>query len=369
MMMLITASFALVCQSFVFAQNECDFASNCNIDKNIAHVQCVKLNSEDADCKCLDPDGNQLPDCAYGGALTGLDDLLNFDEFDLDNSIEKCTENTGASPPCNFYKFIHVETGPMEIKDLYLMTECTHGDVGCDAPTCFSGGIHCDGDHTSTEKPGGAGCMTTGEYHPSSMEDYYLHWYCTHPNPEVDTPNFVDDAGGMPIGTVCTAHHKCWRYSDTGSRVKKTFVDPIDSYQLKYACNADPTGDGKWESAHGTTAFNSLVMEDGVKLNEVTCNADDLVLDADNFNQEGLLITCTSGDVFLDGNVPTVPAENHCLLLCDMYPILSFFVDWKQYDTLEDNIGERVWYYQYQIAGQERHELPNPDTSIIKCWP
>ena len=45
----------------------------------------------------------------YGGALTGLDELLNFDEFDLDNSIEKCTVNTGASPPCNFYKFIHVE--------------------------------------------------------------------------------------------------------------------------------------------------------------------------------------------------------------------------------------------------------------------
>merc|ERR1712133_316091 len=116
--------------------------------------------------------------------------------------------------------------------------------------------------------------------------------------------------------------------------------------------------------------YDDEVLE-GTLLQEPKCNADPLQFKAENFYQESLFITCTDGDVdvTLRGNTATVPAENHCLLLCDMYPILSFFVDWKQYDTLEDNIGERVWYYQYQIAGQERHELPNPDTSIIKCWP
>jgi len=365
--MLITASFIiLVLQPIVFAQSgECDYASNCNVDEKIAHIQCTGTDASNGECKCLDlTTGEEAADCSYAGTLTGIDVLISdFSAFDLQKSIELCKDTQNAK--CNFYKFIIFSSPTFVSKTLYLMETCSHpGDSACDEPTCSSGGVKCDEDHEATEAPPtGEGCSTSGIFHPSSIKDNYLHWYCTHPNNDI-TPNFVDDANkGMPIGTKCSAHHKCWRYPD--SHVKK-----IDSYQLKYSCNAASEGeDGQWVPDN-LPGYDEEVIN-GTLLQEPKCNADPLQFKAENFYQESLFITCTDGDVdvTLKGNTATVPAENHCLLLCDMYPILSFFVDWKIYDPTEQNIGERVWYYQYQIAGESpRQELTNPD-DIISCWP
>ena len=123
--------------------------------------------------------------------------------------------------------------------------------------------------------------------------------------------------------------------------------------------------------------------EDG-KLKEPTCNAEGLNLKTSIYNQDGLLITCTDGDgqIQPDNSTVIIPAENHCLLLCNMYPTIKFFVDYKAYpdpDTI--NMGERVWVYKLYDADEDEAPIematgecttkPCPENhvdNIIKCW-
>jgi len=84
-----------------------------------------------------------------------------------------------------------------------------------------------------------------------------------------------------------------------------------------------------------------------------------------------------------DDSIPTpttaqIPAENECLLLCDMYPTLTLFVDWKDYTTPDDanpNKGERTWFYRWFNSPEgEKIELKIDENgmdmdNIIKCWP
>merc|ERR1712126_307507 len=121
--------------------------------------------------------------------------------------------------------------------------------------------------------------------------------------------------------------------------------------------------------------YNEDVISGG-SLKEQTCNAAPLPVNIANYNQEGLVLTCTDGDVgYNTDNELVIPAENHCMLLCDMYFIRTIFVDWKEYGP-DDGLkkGERVWYYQNN-NGDPRHEIELVDTdssnhvdSIIRCW-
>ena len=55
------------------------------------------------------------------------------------------------------------------------------------------------------------------------------------------------------------------------------------------------------------------------------------------------MIQCTEGSV--TDSVPSIPATNHFLLLCDYYSVLHIFTDWKlDGDGVE--IGEQGWYYR-----------------------
>ena len=93
--------------------------------------------------------------------------------------------------------------------------------------------------------------------------------------------------------------------------------------------------------------------------------------DISNYNQEGLLITCTDGDVYINEGVTKaiVPAENYCMLLCDMYRVLDFYPGWKKYPDDVAAIGERVWYYKSNIAGAEEKVLDmNNVNDKLRCW-
>merc|ERR1712126_627512 len=118
--------------------------------------------------------------------------------------------------------------------------------------------------------------------------------------------------------------------------------------QLIYTCPDD--GSKKWVWAEdnmdmavnpNADEYDKDVLTSDSKLTEPQCNAPDLKLDKDSYNQEGLLITCTGDQVSDELEAPTVTAENECLLLCDFYPSLKFFPDWKKYES-GVNLGERV---------------------------
>ena len=110
----------------------------------------------------------------------------------------------------------------------------------------------------------------------------------------------------------------------------------VDDYLLEYNCEVNEAGDGgewKWE---GGDAYDSDHKNEAGLLIDFPCNAKPLVLKSENYNQEGLLISCTfepvkMGDGEGDENkidgisIPTtspyVPAENHCLVFCDLYKV------------------------------------------------
>jgi len=119
-------------------------------------------------------------------------------------------------------------------------------------------------------------------------------------------------------------------------------------------------------------------------LTEPACDAEPLKLKSSIYNQESMVITCTDGDGQFDegdSSIVFIPAENHCLLLCNNYPSIQFFADWKHNtDPETPNIGERVWVYQLYNSKDDPIELcteakvsdceveANHVDNILKCW-
>ena len=80
------------------------------------------------------------------------------------------------------------------------------------------------------------------------------------------------------------------------------------------------------------------------------------------------MIQCTEEPV--DEAKPSIPAPNHCLLLCDYYSVLHIFTDWKMVDDLE--IGEQTWYYRLVGDPEDgEHDVaigPEDVENVVRCW-
>merc|ERR1719348_854829 len=284
---------------------------------------------------------------------------------------------------CGFWKY-RVE--PNGMKHIYFLSSdhCERPGIygDCDPEhSCWGGGINCDGAHdttTTTQSSEAVECKTDSNYNPSGIADNWLHWYCVASD-NVTPISFFDP---IPLGTTCTASHPCFKYP-----VKKD-GENITSYSMEYTCdNAVKGTDGKWT----WSGKNEGPLDDAAVLTEVTCNADPLLVTSENYNQDGLLLTCTDGDAYIPADNETVfevPSENECLLLCDMYPTLKLTNDWKDYTNAKGlNEGGRVWFYQwFNSAEDTKKELRTEDCSaiadpadkadceenhvdkILKCW-
>ena len=141
---------------------------------------------------------------------------------------------------------------------------------------------------------------------------------------------------------------------------------------LQYACvlkaESDPA-EGEWQDLVGPVdVHDEAALSSEGHLVEPSCYCDPLMLDSASFSQEGLMIQCTEEPV--DEAKPSIPAPNHCLLLCDYYSVLHIFTDWKRMDGVD--IGEQTWYYR--LAGDPddgNHDVPielDDVGNVVRCW-
>jgi len=357
------------------AIDACTFAENCQVKEWLYRVHCTE-----SECNCYNDDDSEYVDC-----VQSQEPDLSVITWETDhNAIEDICRKY---PACKYWRW---EKTPAETHtiDVYLVAEskCDNYKT-CSEPNCYGGGVDCDGDQTTTtEVPNTIFCNTDSEhYHTSETKDNWLHWDC-------DYVNFYDSAT-KPYGTKCRASHKCYQFPDPDKD------DPNASHMLEYEClKSDDGTKGQWRwTGKGTNnaIYDEIVLTDGTEegvesgwLKEPTCNAAELALQTSNYYQDGMLITCTDGDGQMseDGKTVSIPSENYCLLLCDNYPALSFFVQWKQYTGAEKDKGERVWAYQKYNSQDDApielrtdcSEIEDPADkedceanlvdNIIKCW-
>jgi len=320
-------------------------AANCDTTPNIQEIEC-----KDPDCTCKDGIGEQ---CSGGWNAGGE---ITYASLDATLCKTTCENN----PDCRFYKYIE-RRGK---NHCYAMNQeqCTEQaqDEQCNTVHCESGYVLRDtnGDGAVDEEcdgnTGGGGddgiivpdhpCPTgsVAKHSASTMPDNYLRWSC------IDMHNEIIDIYGdgtatnkAPAGTRCTTRPGC---------------DDID---YVYKCNVNT---GVWEPENGIPDPDPI---DSVEkyLNDVTCNADDLILNKEKYNQPGLEIQCVeigAGQVDdTDPEKPTVKSQNNCLLLCDWYPVVNFYTkgnEWYYVDMEDDNSEEKL--------------ITNPaeTANIIYCW-
>ena len=137
--------------------------------------------------------------------------------------------------------------------------------------------------------------------------------------------------------------------------------------------------DGKWVSQtlpSYTTNPTIVSAEDGA-LTDPTCKARHLLLDPENYQQDGLLLQCTQSQV--DTSEPTEPvinAPNTCFLFCNFYSVMKIDTKWKDdYGPGEVHTGEKQW--RYVVSGTTEELIFPPAASDadfqsaaeqIKCW-
>jgi len=356
--------------------NECKFADKCYTEKAEDYVVKVSCDpNTPLQCTCEDGIGTK---CSNDIDLSTPG--VNYDNID-EVCIELCIQlNPDKDNPdtaeCHYFKY-EMQPAPDHIKVCFLMNkdQCQKAPSGDCEHDCHSEGMFCDGDHETP--PHGTGkCHTTTEYHASEPKNNWLHWYCR--NKDGAAVSFTDDS--FDEETYCFTHHRCNDY------------DPMYE-NIRYVCtNVDGTT-AEWQrfaDQNTGTDYDGvfLTADSDRKLQEALCNAPELELNVESYGQEGLLITCAGDPIKMvcdTDNPPTnckpkVPAENECLLLCDMYPILTFFPDWKKYGVDEEKEGERIWYYRYQSAAPDSEPtalVTKPDAqdsadnsvkNIIRCW-
>ena len=150
------------------------------------------------------------------------------------------------------------------------------------------------------------------------------------------------------------------------------FDDPAGSGDiLQYECVAKAGTNpvkGEWRdlAETGQDVHDEAALSAG-RLVEPSCDCEALTLDRESFSQEGLLIQCTKGSV--DEATPSIPAPNHCLLLCDYYSVMHIFTDWKP-DQDDVEVGEQGWYYR--LAGDPDDGMHNNEiddvANTVRCW-
>ena len=164
---------------------------------------------------------------------------------------------------------------------------------------------------------------------------------------------------------------RCFRYPNPVT--EGPTVDEEANYFLTYRCNASATA---WV---GDADYDEFVLDVDDALTEPPCNADNLSLNPESYNQEGLLIQCTGEGVQIEGSekIPVVPAPNTCLLQCDFYPVLTFYSDWKHEFGGTVNMGQKIWFYRMyddptevdELDTDPKHDyLPNSVKNMIRCW-
>ena len=157
-----------------------------------------------------------------------------------------------------------------------------------------------------------------------------------------------------------------------------TTVDEEANYFLTYRCNGP---DGTWvgDATKDTSSYDEFVLNGNGSLIEPPCYPDDLRLNPESYNQEGLLIQCIGDGIQIEGSekIPVVPAPNTCLLQCDFYPVLTFFSDWKHEFGGTVNMGQKVWFYRMyddptivdELETDPKNDYaPNSVKNMIRCW-
>ena len=111
-------------------------------------------------------------------------------------------------------------------------------------------------------------------------------------------------------------------------------------------------------------------------LTDPSCTARSLLLDSDNYHQDGLILQCTDSQVDTTGTSPVINAPNICFLFCNFYSVMKIDTKWRDDYGPEDlNVGEKVW--RYVISGtEEEHIFPQDSDNAdfqsakeeVKCW-
>lgn len=317
---------------------DCTNKDNCNAEeKNQYVIQCV--------------DGSQDCTCTDGTEKCPSDSTPTANS--RDECIAACTGN------CIFWKFYQFPT----YSKCYLMDkdqcDAKSGHDCQESHNCYSGVATDDScevppepepEFTCNVGTGGAGMV---------LDDRKIQWLCHAGGNPLD---IVDPYVGttVPAGTVCTTDHKCKKFEVNGDGHDKLEY----SCALKADSGANPVGEWKENgSGHDADALN----DDG-SLKEPSCDAEPLQLAAASYNQEGLIVQCTDGQVNDDLQLP---APNMCLLLCDYYSVIYIFTDWNL-DGDGNETGEQVWFYR--IVGDpdkpENNNIVDDNTApdIVKCW-
>merc|ERR1712126_93682 len=356
--------------SEILSDVDCTFATDCNTNadspgtKYMVKVTCNEPPDAVPECVCEDKSPSTELVCADVGV-----DLTGVVFGNIEETCQTLCEsmNQPEDIKCSFFKYEKHPSDPH--KYCYLMNEdqCHEAPTGPCETDCHSGGLFCDGDHPAPT-PGGGTCESDKIYHASEPTKNWLHWYCSITvNGETTPVSF--SKGTFDANTKCRTHHPCYKFEEANTNILE--------YQCTIDLVADPSGDtASWVWVQGGETYNDQVLDDDGKLKEPECLAEDLVLDTSSYEQAGLLISCAGEPVSQSCShnsevcTYTVPAENECLLLCGMYPVLTFFPDWTN-----DKDGNRIWYYKNQQTGDPQVPLvidddndPNSVKNIIKCW-
>merc|ERR1712241_590491 len=346
--------FAL-CSLILPPQQTCP--SNCNAEAaRMVKVKCVN-NGGTNDCTCEakpENDSNSVDDCT---TITSQD-IANENTY-TGMSAEICAsicteaqEDSANGNECKYWKFVDGTNHQWDqSKSCYLMNDaqCTdktgvcNQDNGCEVG-CVGGGAD----------PASFTCPAQSVRHEESLANKYLSWMCNHFDGSDDVSIDIYDTAPAPGGTTCTLIPSCKKYEANGS--------------LKYKCAEDSEnpGSGKWTSSDGDTTHDEDVIDNdnGGKLKDPTCNADPLPL-KEGWKQTGMEVNCVDGFAQWDSNANpnTIPSENHCLMFCDYYHVLTFY-----------SKGESGWYYKYTYDGADETEqelkTDGEDVvdNVIKCW-
>lgn len=319
---------------------KCDFSGNCKVDQNIAEIICENLSP----CTCL-PQG---PICT---------NLLNGNPSYNDITAKTCKEDQcGSESTCSFWKYLKKKESNLYTKHCYLMEEtqcqsadddvvCPDNDEHNGDPTCRSGVAmnenFCDEPapttkipETTTDEPTLKPCP--GPIVKGDGDNFNQEWTCFNGHGTVD---MYEDESTMPAGGFCLLLDRCNAQNS-----------------VRYECVGTDT-EGTWTGPAGIDDSIYVDTADTKALKEVGCKAQDLTMDDALVPQDGRLITCSNTEY--DESSKIIKAENDCIMLCDMYPIFSFYTDFK--------IGEagRGWFYElFDSPGSPEGLLPG----MLDCW-
>jgi len=312
----------------------------------IAEISCQRSSG----CQCV---SNQTDTCEGLGL-----DSLTYDSLDVNTcKVEKC-----VAPSCSFWKYLKNKEANVFTKHCYLMNkdQCTavDEDVVCPdddehdptQPTCRSGvrdPEECESEPPSTTvaTPTTAEPTITPCPGPIAKNDdkttYYQAWNCVATINGHLKPWDMYNEESMPVGGYCLLD------KSAGSCL---------SAPSKYECKGDDgDGTGKWQDPAGGQDY---VDTNGTNiLMEVGCKAEDLEIPEALVHQDGRLITCSINEY--DESTKNISAENDCIMLCDAYPVFSFYTDFKSGEEGRD------WFYELIDTPSSNGQL---NAGMLDCW-